>query len=51
MLPTAAPENPNMMYTRVGAIGPDKYSVPGLETVGIHDPVGTQCKVLSNEMQ
>ena len=35
----AAPENPNMLHTRVGAIGTDKYSVPGCETVGIQDPV------------
>ena len=28
----------------------DKCSVPGQETVGIQDPVGTQCKVLSNDM-
>ena len=46
----AAPENPNMLHTRVGAIGTDKYSVPGWETVGIQDPVGTQCNVLSNDM-
>ena len=46
-----APENPNMLHTRVGATGTDKYSVPGWETVGIQDPVGTQCKVLSNDMQ
>ena len=36
-----APENPNMMHTRVGAIDTDKYSVPGWETVGIQDPMGT----------
>ena len=47
----AAPENPNIMHTRVSAIGTDKYSVPSLETVGIQDPVDTQCKVLSNDMQ
>ena len=41
----ADPENPNMMHTRVGAIGTDKYSVAGWETVGIQDPVGTQCMV------
>ena len=40
-----------MMHTIVGAIGTDKYSVPGWETVGMQDPVGMQCKVLSNEMQ
>ena len=38
-----APENPNMLHTGVGAIGTDKYSIPGWETVGIQDPVGTQC--------
>ena len=48
---STAPENPNMLYTRMGAIGTDKYSVSGWETVGIQDPVGTQCKVLSNDMQ
>ena len=47
----ADPENPNMLHTRVRAIGTDKYSVPGQETVGIQDPVGTQCMVLSNVMQ
>ena len=40
-----------MLHTRVGAIGTDKYSVPGQEAVGIQDLVGTQCKVLSNDMQ
>ena len=40
-----------MLHTRVGAIGTDKCSVPGWETVGIQDPVGMQCKVLSNDMQ
>ena len=39
------------MHTRMGAIGTDTYSVPGQETVGIQDPVGMQCKVLSNNMQ
>ena len=47
----AAPENPNIMHTTVGAKGTDKCSVPGQETVGIQDPVGMQCKVLSNDMQ
>ena len=46
-----APENPNMLHTRLGAIGTDKSSVPGWETVRIQDPVGTQCKVLSDDMQ
>ena len=40
-----------MLHTRVGAIGADKYSVPGHETVGIQDPGGTQLTVLSNGMQ
>ena len=44
-------ENPNMLHTRVGAIGTDKHSVPGQETVGIQDPVDTQHMVLSNDMQ
>ena len=35
----------------MGAIGTGKYSVPGQETVGIQDPVGTQCMELSNDMQ
>ena len=39
-----------MLHTRVGAIGTDKYSVPGWETVGIQDPVCTQCTLLNNEM-
>ena len=47
----AASENPNMLHTRVGAICTDKYSLPGWKTVGIQDPVGTQCKELSNNMQ
>ena len=40
-----------MLHTRVDAIGTDMYSVPGQEIVGIQDPVGMQCKVLSNDMQ
>ena len=47
----ADPENPNMMHTRVDAIGTDKYSVPGQQTVVIQDSVGTQCTVLSNDIQ
>ena len=46
-----APDNPNTLHTKVGAIGTDKFSVPGQETVGIQDPVGIQCKVLGNDMQ
>ena len=48
---SAAPVNPNMLHTRVGAISTDKCSVPGQETVGIQDPVGMQCTVLCNDMQ
>ena len=44
-------DNPNMLYTKAGAIGTDKCSVLGWLTVGIQDPVGTQCMVLSNDMQ
>ena len=40
-----------MLHTRVGAIGTNKCSVLGWETVGIQDPVDTQCMVLSNDMQ
>ena len=40
-----------MLHTRVVAIGTDKYTVPGQETVGIQDSVGTQCKVVSNDIQ
>ena len=47
----ADPENPNMMHTRVGAIGTNQCSVPGQKTVGIQDPVGTQHMVLYNDMQ
>ena len=47
----ADPENPNMLHTRVGAIGTNPYSIPGQETVGIQDPLGTQCMTLSNAMQ
>ena len=44
-------ENPNMLHTRVGAIGTDKCSVSGWETVEIQDPVGMQCMVLCDDMQ
>ena len=47
----ADPQNPNMLHIRVGAIGTNAYSVPGWETVGILDPVGTKHMVLSNDMQ
>ena len=40
-----------MMHTRMGAISTDKYSASGWETVGIQDPVGTQSKVMNNNMQ
>ena len=40
-----------MLHTRMGAIGTDKYSVLGQETVGIQDPVGNQSKVMNNDMQ
>ena len=45
------PENPIMVDIRVGAIGTNQCSVPGQETVGIQDPVGTQHMVLHNDMQ
>ena len=45
------PESPDMVHTRVGPIGTNTGSVPGLEAVGIQDPAGTQCPVLSNDMQ
>ena len=35
----------------MGAIGTNAYSVPGWDTVGTQDPVGTQHTVLSNDMQ
>ena len=38
------------MHTRMGAISTDKYSVLSQETVGIQDPVGTQSKVMNNDM-
>ena len=47
----ADPQNPIMLHTRVGAIGTNAHSVPGWETVRIQDLVGTQCMVLSNDMQ
>ena len=47
----ADPENLNMMHTRIGAVGTNRGSVPGQETVGIQDQAGTQCMVLSNDMQ
>ena len=40
-----------MLHTRVGAIGTDRSLVPVQETVGIQDPAGMHCKVLSNDMQ
>ena len=40
-----------MMHTRVGAIGTNRGSVPGQETVVIQDPAGTQHMVLGNDMQ
>ena len=40
-----------MMHTRMCAISTDKYSVLGQETVGIQDPLGTQSKVMNNDMQ
>ena len=46
----ADPENLNMMHTRVGAIGTNRVSGPGWETVRVQDPVGTQHTVLSNDM-
>ena len=46
-----APEDPNMMHTRMDAIHTNKYLVPGWETLGIQDPVGTQSKVMNNNMQ
>ena len=39
-----------MIDIRVGAIGTNQCSVPGQETVGIQDPVGTQHMVLHNDM-
>ena len=39
------------MHTRVGAIGTNRGSVPGRETVRIQDQAGTQHMVLSNDMQ
>ena len=46
-----APENPNIMHTRVGAIKADQYSALGWKTVGIQDPVGTQSMVLNGDVQ
>ena len=39
------------MHTKMGAISTDKYLVLGQETVGIQDRVGTQSKVMKNDMQ
>ena len=50
-VPIVNQENLNMMHTRVGAIGTNRHSVPSWETIGIQDPAGTQCMVLSNDMQ
>ena len=40
-----------MIHTRVGAIGTNRASVSGWDTVRIQDPAGTQCMVLNNDMQ
>ena len=40
-----------MVHIRMGAVSTDKYSEVGQETVGIHDPVGTQIKVTNDDMQ
>ena len=40
-----------MVHPRVDTIGTDKYSVPGQETVRMQTPVGTQSRVLDNDMQ
>ena len=40
-----------MMHTRMDAIGTNQCSVPGRETVGIQDPMGTQHIVLCNDTQ
>ena len=40
-----------MMHTRMGATSADKYSVLGQENIGIQDPMGTQSKVMNNDMQ
>ena len=48
---TADPENLDMVHTRMGAIGTNGGSVHGQETVWIQDSAGTQCMVLSNDMQ
>ena len=47
----ADPENPNMMHTRVGAIGTNRCSGPGQKTVRIQNPVGTQHTVLCTDVQ
>ena len=46
-----APENPNMMHSRVDAIRAEENSALGQETVGIKDSVGNQRKVLNGDMQ
>ena len=40
-----------MVHPRADTIGTDKYSVPGREAVRIEAPVGTQSRVLDNDMQ
>ena len=40
-----------MLHTRVGAIGTDKYSVPGWKTVGDPGSSGYTVQGLSNDMQ
>ena len=46
-----APEKPNMVDTREGAIRTGKNSALGQRTVGFQDPVGNRRLVIDHEMQ
>ena len=46
-----APENPNMIHTREGAIRAGQNSALGQRTVGFQDPVGNGRLVMDHEMQ
>ena len=45
-----APENPNMVHTREGAIRARQSSALGQRTVGFQDPVGKRRLVMDHEM-
>ena len=46
-----APEKPNMVHTREGAIRAGQNSAPDHKNVGFQDPVGNKRLVIDREMQ